>query len=93
MSDCSIPIPRPAAVVIPNDASPPSRAAARAGMTSRLVVVGSSPAMGSISNTATPASTDASIQLKAPTRSGDSPRSRAPFSLLAAARVVSPKRV
>ena len=57
-----MPMPRPAAVAIPNELSPPSSAAASAGMTSRLVVAGSSPAIGSIRITARPVITEAITQ-------------------------------
>ena len=84
---------RPAAVVIANDSSPPSSAAASAGMTSSVVVVGLSPAMGSIRMTAIPASTEATAQHTEASRSGAMPSSSAPFSLPAAARVARPNRV
>ena len=76
-----------------NDERPPRSAAASAGTTSRLVVVGSSPAIGSMRMTAKPASIEATIQFTAPTRSGEMPSSTAPFSLPAAARVARPNRV
>ena len=73
--------------------SRPSSAAASAGTTSRVVVVGSRPEIGSIRITARPASTDAIAQFTAPSRSGEMPSSSAPFSLPAAARVARPNRV
>ena len=88
-----MPMARPAAVVMANDSRPPSSAAASAGTTSSVVVVGWSPAIGSMRMTATPASTEATAQLTAPSRSGEMPSSSAPFSLPAAARVARPNRV
>ena len=93
ISDCNIPMPRPAAVATANERSPPSRAAASAGTTSNGVVVEFNPAMGSISTMAAPASTAARAQLAMPRRSGDNPMSRAPFSLSALARVARPNLV
>ena len=91
--DWRTPIPSPARAVRAKDSSRPSRAAARAGTTSSGVVVGLMPEMGSMRITATPASTEARAQQTEPSRSGEIPTSRAPFSLPAAARVASPKRV
>ena len=93
ISDWAMPMARPAAVVSPNERNPPSRAAARAGTINRLVVPGSSPAMGAMKITAAPASIEAIIQLMAASRTGECPSSTAPFSLSAAARVARPKRV
>ncbi len=93
ISLCSMPMPSPASVVSVNERNPPSRAAARAGMISRLVVPGSRPEIGAMRITAAPASIAAIIQLMAASRSGEWPSSTAPFSLSAAARVARPKRV
>lgn len=80
-------------MVTAKDSRRPSSAAASAGITSRVVVVGLMPEIGSISTTATPPSTEATAQLIVPSRSGEIPSSRAPFSLPAAARVATPNRV
>ncbi len=91
--DWTMPRARAAATVAPNDSSRPTRAAARAGTTSRVVVTGSSPVMGATRIPPRPARTLASTQLTAARRSGDQPSRATPVVSSAAARLARPKRV
>ena len=85
---------RPAMVATVIERNPPRRAAPRAPTTRALRPIGvSEPCNGPAMIAATTPMTAAMIQLMAARRWGLKPSSTAPFSLPAAARVASPKRL
>ena len=88
-----MPIPRPAATVMPNEVKPPSSAAPRAGTMRSGTLIGSSVVIGETMIPNRPTMTVASTQLAPARKSGEKPRTMAPFSFSAAARVARPNRV
>ena len=92
-SDWPTPMASPAAAAIGNEENWATRAAARAGTTARVMVLGLSDTIGAASTPASPASSDASAQLAASMRTGRHPWSAAARSFCATARVITPKRV
>ena len=94
IQDESIPIPRPASIVTMNELNRPRSDAARAGTISRVIVIGSSDwLMAAARMPNMPASTVEATQFTPARKSGEYPRTIAPFSFSAAARVARPKRV
>ena len=93
-SVCTDPSARPPATPIGIDLSPPISAAASAGTISAVSPTGVIvPPIGPTMITARVPITEAITQLKAARRWGEYPSNTAPFSLPAAARVATPKRV
>ena len=83
----------PATTATPSSWKRPRIAAASAGTMNSVYATGISGTIGAIRMPATAATAELIIQLTAAMRSGDSPLTYAPFSVSAAARVASPKRV
>ena len=92
-TDCTMPSPKAAAVVMAKEEKPPINAAASAGTISKVNVTGSAVTIGPASTPAPPASAPASAQLTAATRSGFHPVNASATSSSAAARLARPNRL